>query len=88
MTYYLYILQCSNKKLYTGTTNDLRLRLKRHHNSHGPEFTQKRLPVKLVYFEKFDTLKSARRREKQIKGWRQEKKINLIKYGHPNKKYN
>ncbi|MFA6098163.1 MAG: GIY-YIG nuclease family protein [Patescibacteria group bacterium] len=85
MIYYLYILRCSDNSLYTGTTNNLLLRVKRHNKGNGPKFTQIRLPVKLVYFEKFDNLKSARKREKQIKGWRREKKEKLIKFGHPTK---
>ncbi len=86
MTYYLYIIQCIDNKLYTGTTDNLKLRIKRHNEGRGPNFTKIRRPVKLVYFEKFDTLKSARRREKQIKGWCKKKKINLIKYGYPTEK--
>lgn len=83
MTYYLYIIECVDKKLYTGTTNNLARRIKIHNEGKGPDFTRKRLPIKLVYIEKFNNLKSARRREKQIKGWRSEKKLNLIKYDHP-----
>lgn len=83
MIYYLYIIRCADKRLYTGTTNNLTLRIKEHNEGLGPKFTQVRKPVKLVYYEKFNNLKSARRRERQIKGWRREKKENLIKYGHP-----
>lgn len=86
--YYLYILQCSDKKLYIGTTANLPKRIKTHNAGEGPNFTKERRPVKLVYKEKFDNLVLARRREKQIKGWRREKKINLIKFGHPTKKNN
>jgi len=88
MVYYLYIIRCADKKLYTGTTNNLTLRIKKHNEGLGPKFTQVRKPVKLVYYEKFDNLKSARRRERQIKGWRREKKENLIKYEHPLHKIN
>jgi putative endonuclease len=85
MTHHLYIVQCTDNNLYTGVTDNLNLRIKTHNKWQGPNFTRTRLPVKLVYFEKYDNLKAARHREKQIKGWRREKKENLIKYGHPNK---
>lgn len=88
MNYYLYIIRCSDKKLYVGATSNISLRLKEHNEGLGPKFTQIRRPVKLEYYEKFDNFKSARRREKQIKGWRREKKENLIKYGHPLHKIN
>lgn len=83
MFYYLYILRCTDNKLYIGTTHNLPERIKWHNEGKGPNFTRIRLPVKLVYFEKFDNLKPARRRKKQIKGWRREKKESLIKYGYP-----
>jgi predicted GIY-YIG superfamily endonuclease len=38
----------------------------------------------LKYSEKFETLKEARHREAEIKGWRREKKLNLIRFGKPN----
>ena len=68
MSVYLYIIQCSDKKLYTGTTFNLLKRTKNHNLGKGSNFTKERLPVKLVYFEKYNDLISARRREKQIKG--------------------
>jgi putative endonuclease len=77
--YYSYILECADKSFYVGCTNDIETRLKQHNSSvHGAEYTKIRRPVKLVYLEKFTTLVSARRREKELKGWRREKKIALI----------
>ena len=56
----------------------------RHRKGEGAEFTNRNKVFDLVYSEEFTTLLDARRREKQIKGWRREKKENLIKFGKPN----
>ncbi len=78
--YYTYILECADKSLYAGCTNDLERRLIQHNNSkQGAHYTKIRRPVKLLYSEKFDTLKEARGREYEIKGWRREEKLKLIK---------
>lgn len=79
MTYFIYIVECADKSLYVGCTNNLEKRLNQHNNSKwGAHYTKIRRPVKLLYSEKFDTLKNARHRESEIKGWRREKKFNLI----------
>ncbi|MBI1838856.1 MAG: GIY-YIG nuclease family protein [Candidatus Colwellbacteria bacterium] len=82
--YYVYILECADSSLYVGCTNDLDKRIKQHNESElGAHYTKIRRPVKLKYFEQFNTLIKARRRESEIKGWRREKKLNLIKFGKP-----
>ena len=79
MKYHTYILECSDKSLYVGCTNDLTRRLKQHNDSkYGAHYTKIRRPVRLLYSEQFSTLKEARRRESEIKGWRKEKKLALI----------
>lgn len=77
----MYILECSNGKYYVGSTNNLMLRIREHQDGVGANFTSKNLPVKLVYFEEFDSLEDAFRREKQVQGWSRRKKEALI-YGH------
>ncbi len=64
-------------------TTDLDKRILRHNKGEGAEFTKRNRVFKLIYKEEFSTLLEARRREKQIKGWRKEKKENLIKFGRP-----
>lgn len=81
--YYVYILCGPKNHLYIGTTTNVENRLKRHRNGSGAEFTKRNKTFKLLYSEEFSTLVEARRREKQIKGWRREKKENLIKFGKP-----
>lgn len=76
--YYVYLLWCSDNSLYCGSTENLQNRLKEHNSGEAAFWTKMRRPVKLVYFETYNSLLSARRREKQIKGWTITKKINLI----------
>lgn len=76
----VYILECEDKTLYTGSTNDLKKRLKQHNElKTGARYTRVRRPVVLRYFERLDTLGEARSRELKIKSWRREKKIEMIK---------
>ena len=77
--FFVYILECSDKSLYVGCTNNLERRLEQHNDSKwGAHYTKIRRPVVLKHTEEFATLKEARRREAQIKGWRKEKKLGLI----------
>jgi putative endonuclease len=76
---YTYILECSDGSYYTGSTNDLTLRMEQHQNGEGANHTKKRLPVKLVYVEDYDRVDQAFYREKQIQGWSRNKKEALIK---------
>ena len=75
---YVYILECSNGKYYTGSTIDLDKRLSEHHAGLGANFTRKYLPFKLVYVEIFERIDQAFKREKQIQGWSHKKKAALI----------
>jgi putative endonuclease len=76
--YYVYILLCKDLSLYCGSTCNLRNRIKEHNLGEAATWTKKRRPIKIVYYEIHDSLLSARRREKQIKGWTVKKKLNLI----------
>jgi putative endonuclease len=74
----MYILQCADGSYYTGSANDLDFRLSQHHAGEGANFTRKRRPVKLVYYELFDRIDEAFNREKQVQGWSRKKKEALI----------
>ncbi len=76
---WIYILLCADGSYYTGSTRNLHLRLLQHENGEGGDYTQKRLPVKLVYFEAFERIDHAFYREKQVQGWSRKKKEALIK---------
>ena len=75
---YTYILECSDGSYYTGSTSNLELRLLQHQNGEGSNYTKKRLPIKLIYFEEFMNIDEAFYREKQIQGWSHKKKEALI----------
>ncbi len=79
----MYILQCADGSYYTGSTRNLEKRIWEHQNGLGANYTFKRQPVKLVYCEEYYRIDGAFYREKQIQGWRREKKEALI-----NGKYN
>jgi len=78
MPWCVYIIECKDKKLYTGITNDLVRRIKEHNSGYGCRFTQYRRPVKLVYRKEVATTSEALKLEARIKGLTREKKIGLI----------
>ncbi|PIZ99869.1 MAG: hypothetical protein COX77_00305 [Candidatus Komeilibacteria bacterium CG_4_10_14_0_2_um_filter_37_10] len=80
MTYLVYILECSDKTLYTGSTFNLPKRLNEHnHTKAGAKYTRARRPVQIVYSQKFKTLAAARKKEAAIKRLTRKEKIVLIK---------
>ena len=82
MQYVVYILECSDKTLYVGCTNNLERRLVQHNTSKsGAHYTKIRRPVRLVYQETLGSLKVARAREAEIKRWKREEKFRLIRKG-------
>jgi putative endonuclease len=81
--YFVYILTNRSRTLYTGVTNHLERRVWQHKQGAVPGFTSKYRIDRLVYFESFRDIRVAIRREKQIKGWRREKKIALITSKNP-----
>ncbi len=76
--YFVYILLCKDSSFYVGLTEDLANRLKEHATGEAALWTKMRRPVKLIYYETHLSLLSARRREKQLKGWTRLKKLKLI----------
>lgn len=75
---YTYIVKCSDETLYTGWTNNLKKRLEAHNSGKGAKYTKNRRPVKLVYFEEYDTKQEAMKREYAIKQLSRQKKLALI----------
>jgi putative endonuclease len=74
----MYILECADGSLYTGSTNDLERRLWEHENGQGANYTKSRLPVELVYYEEYSRINEAFYREKQVQRWGHTKKLALI----------
>ena len=85
MKYYIYII--TNKKegvLYIGLTKDLKRRIYQHKKKVHPNTFSARYELeKLVYFESFKTEEKARLREKQMKKWKRNWKIELIEKNNP-----
>lgn|SRR5574343_94133 len=81
---FIYIL--SNFKrttFYIGVTNNLERRMKEHKSLKGSVFSSKYKLTDLVYYEEISTMKAAIAREKQLKNWHRQWKINLIKEINP-----
>ncbi len=75
---FMYILQCSDKSYYVGSTVDLTRRIQEHSHGEGAQYTKNRLPVKLVYYEECQSIEEAFLREKQVQGWSRKKREALI----------
>ena len=67
MKHFVYFLECRDKTFYCGYTNNLMKRVEVHNKGKGAKYTQKRRPVKLVYFEEFETKSLAMKREYELK---------------------
>ena len=76
---YTYIVECSDGTYYCGWTNDIDKRISDHNAGKGAKYTKPRLPVKLVYYETFETKEEAMSREWHIKQLTRDKKESLIK---------
>ena len=83
-SYFVYILANWNHSvLYIGVTNDLQRRVYEHRQELVEGFTKKYHVHKLVYYEQTGDVKAALAREKQLKGWRREKKDALVEAMNP-----
>ena len=81
--YYVYITASISRVLYIGVTNDLVRRTYEHKNGLVQGFTKRYKVDRLVYFEECGDVVAAIAREKQLKGWKREKKIALIESINP-----
>jgi putative endonuclease len=78
--YYLYILKCADKSLYTGITTDLRRRVAEHNGGKlGAKYTFSRRPVKMVFSKKFKSRSAVSKEETRIKKLKRHQKLELIK---------
>jgi len=80
--YLVYIIRCADNSLYTGITWNLKKRVKEHNSRVKSCLQKSKIPVKLVYWERFKDKNKAAKREKEIKGWRKDKKETLISSLH------
>jgi putative endonuclease len=80
---YTYILGSHTGTLYIGVTSDLCTRILQHRNGTYEGFSKTNGCTRLLYYEQFTDISNAIAREKQLKGWRREKKLNLISKSNP-----
>jgi putative endonuclease len=83
MRYHVYILSSKSRVLYVGVTGFLMSRILRHKAGEGGPFTRKYRIHRLVYYEAFQNIGDAIARETEIKNWRREKKVALIRQNNP-----
>ena len=76
--YYVYIMTSVSGTLYVGMTNNIKRRVLEHKQHLVKGFTDKYDIERLLYFESFSDVSTAINREKQLKGWKREKKVDLI----------
>jgi predicted GIY-YIG superfamily endonuclease len=76
---YFYILKCKDGSLYCGSAKDLEARVKKHNSGKGSAYVRSRGGGKVVYFEKFRKWGKALSREAEVKKWKRESKLELIK---------
>ncbi len=76
--WYVYILLCEDKSLYTGISNNPQKRFLDHRNGKGGRYTRLHKPTKIIYLEELSSKSGALRRENQIKGWNRVKKIEIL----------
>ncbi len=79
MSWYIYIVECKDGKLYTGITKDLERRVKEHNSGNGCRFTRYRHLVTLQYNRKVKTKQDALKEEARIKSLPRTKKFELIR---------
>ena len=83
-SHYAYLLRCADGTIYSGYTTDPRRRTAAHNRGRGAKYTRSRLPVKLVYLEKFATKGEALKREAAFKKLRHVEKTALIEQRNSN----
>lgn len=76
--WFVYILLCSDKSFYTGISNNPQKRFLDHQAGKGGRYTRSHKPVRIIYSEHWESKTEALKREKQIKGWSRNKKIEIL----------
>ena len=77
-SWFVYLVRCSDRSLYTGIARDVRRRVREHNRGFGSKFARSRRPVRLVYSEGLPTRSAALQREHEIKCWTRPQKLALI----------
>jgi predicted GIY-YIG superfamily endonuclease len=78
MTFAVYILECADRTLYVGHTDNLDQRLRQHEEGTGDAYTAQRRPLKLLHAVEFESRYEALAMERKLKGWSKAKKLAFI----------
>ena len=79
-TYKVYMVECSDKSIYTGITTDIQRRLHEHQNTKkGSKYVRRRLPIRLLWSSHPMVQSDALKMECLIKSWNREKKLDWIR---------
>lgn len=76
--YFVYLLECADKSIYTGITTNLERRFKEHKEGKGASYTKSHGAIKIIYSEKHKDRSSASKRESEIKKLSREDKLDLV----------
>lgn len=76
--YFVYLLECADRSIYTGITTDIARRLEEHTEGVASKYTRSRGVVKMLYTEEYEDRSAASKREIEIKKWPRHKKIELV----------
>ncbi len=79
--YFVYLIECEGGSIYTGLTTDVARRFEEHAAKKGAKYTRAHRVVKLLYAEKHKNRSKASKREAEIKSWKRERKLELVKHG-------
>ena len=79
MSFWVYMLKCSDESYYIGHTENLEMRVWQHQSGDVPGYTLNRRPVTLVYSQDHPTRLEALTSDRQIKGWSRKKKEALVR---------
>jgi putative endonuclease len=80
---YTYIMGSQTGTLYIGVTSDIYIRVQQHKNGTYEGFSKEHNCTRLLYYEQHEDITQSIAREKPLKGWRREKKLNLIRTHNP-----
>jgi putative endonuclease len=81
--WFVYMVRCADRSLYTGSTTDAGKRVAEHNDGRGAKYTRARTPVRLVYVEPAADKSAAMRREREIKRLPAAAKRRLVREGGP-----
>ncbi len=77
--YFVYLIECADKSIYTGVTTDVARRFEEHKSGKGAHYTRARKPVRILYSEPQPDRSSAQKREALIKSWSRAQKLAFLK---------